>query len=183
MNHNQVAYAQMQQGYRPRTNPRPLSGLRGVRQGYRPSARAPRLGQLADWEGGGGWDISANGSSVPPTPPIVAPPSTCSTWDVLLYGEQYCNTAEQAQIQSVCTNCAAMYGASSPQCQACQAAANQQKAQVPADNSNIENYYDTQVTCNPLTMQCGSAAAPIGVTTTPLWVWVALAAGALLVMR
>lgn len=177
MNANRISFATVQQGYRPRTNPRPLSGLRGLgRQGYRPAARAPRLGQFNLPVGT--WSDEIGAAAVPT--PNVSSSTTCSTGDVLVYGTSYCNAAEQAQIQQVATNAAAMYGANSPQAIVAQQAANAQMAQVPSDNAGIQSFFDTSTTCDPLSETC--SAPPPG-TTTPIWVWIALGGLALVALK
>lgn len=121
---NRVDYAHVQQGYRPRTNPRPLAGLRGIGQ-LDPFLFAAPI---------------ANATVRATSPSPAATPGNCSVWDYEMDG---CAAANAAQINSVATNAAAYYGVDSTPAQVAAAMAAQQIAQIPADVANVQGFYAT----------------------------------------
>lgn len=107
-----------------------------------------------------------------------ADPPSCSwlgtTWDFYFNRDAWkqCQVAKgQAQIQHVADNAAYYYGPDSPTAQVAQAAADQQKAQVPADVENVAEYY-----------KAGSLVAQPD-QGMPTWVMAALLVGGFLLLK
>lgn len=179
---NRVDYAHVQQGYRPRTNPRPLAGLRGLgRPGYRPSAHAPLLGQVQAqpaslWTGitqnslnpfvflPEDWDYLTS-----PDPSILSSPST-STLSNMAYG-----TLTQSQINELNAENTAGAGQAAGGDPALTAELEQD---IVSGTSSIVNSYGGVAPGGGVSVS--AANKPLGI---PIWAWALMAIGSFLILE
>lgn len=117
------------------------------------------------------------------------PPSAGNTdaswcWLNYLFGKSSydaCVTAaNQAQIQQVANN-AAFYYPNSPAAQVAQTVATQQEAQVPGDVQTIDASYN--LPSSPFLPSFPPGSTPGSPSTWPIWVWVALGFGGLVLVK
>ncbi len=134
--------------------------------------RVPRrLGQLP------GMDITSSLALA-----TASPTDASSCWWMYLLGKttfDNCVTqANQSQVQQVANNAVTYYGAGSPAAVAAQSMATEQAAVIPSDTANTDTYYS--LPSNILIPSAGPGTSLTDPSTWPLWAWIAIAAGGVL---